>query len=90
MDALGLWVDLRDGTRAPVRDGSFVVRRLRDESRTATSHRAVSIDDFEVVLMSTEAMRNEPAMHSFGLQSYGVIDGSGQAVALVKPAHPKP
>lgn len=82
VDDMGLWVNLRDGTRAPVSDGGFTVRRLREQSRSEASHRVLTIDDFEVVAMSVEAMRNEQAMRSFGSQSYCVIDSAGMLVTL--------
>lgn len=82
VDGGGLWVDLSDGTRAPVRDGGFVVRRLHEASRAQVVHRALTIEDFEVVQMSAKDIRNEPCMRSFGSQSYGVIDASGKPVEL--------
>lgn len=82
VDGGGLWADLRDLTRAPVREGSFTVRRLREGSRRAASHRALTIEDFDVVAMSADAMRKEPAMRSFGSKSYGVVDAAGKPVIL--------
>lgn len=82
VDGLGMWADLRDGTRAPVRKDGFIVRRLREASRGAARHRPLTIDDFEQIEMSTEAMRNEPAMRSFGSLAWGVIDGAGMPVSL--------
>lgn len=82
IDCIGMWADLRDGTRAPIRKGSCIVRRLREASRAAVGNRALNIDDFEIVEMSTEAMRIEPSMRSFCLKSYGVIDAHGEPVAL--------
>ncbi len=81
-DGLGLWVDLRDGTRAPVRDGSFVVRRLREAARAEAGKRALTVDDFVVVPMTAKDIRNEPTMRSFGSQSYCVIDAKGDPVEL--------
>ncbi len=77
-----LWVDLRNGTRAPVRDGCFIVRRLREESRNEARMRGLTDDDFEVIPMTAEAMRNEPAMRSFGSLSFGVVEINGETVAL--------
>jgi hypothetical protein len=85
VDRMGLWLDLIDcsstparRTRAPVREGSFVVRRLRAEGRGAVRRDA----DFEVIEMSISEMLAEPAMRSFGSLSCGVLDSAGQPVFL--------
>ncbi|NYE30640.1 hypothetical protein HDE78_003615 [Rhodanobacter sp. K2T2] len=82
VDGLCLWIVLRNGTRAPVRDGGFIVRRLREGARNEAGQRVLTIDDFDVIPMTAEAMRNEPDMRSFGSLSYGVIDANGEPVAL--------
>lgn len=85
VDSMGLWLDLIDRpstrvrrTRAPFREGGFVVRRLRAEGRGAVR----TDSDFEVLEMSLSEMLAEPAMRSFGSLSYGVLDSAGQPVIL--------
>ncbi|MEJ6003775.1 hypothetical protein [Paucibacter soli] len=83
LDGAGLWVDLRDRTRAPVRDDSFTVRRLRETSRAEARHRVLTIDDFEPVTMTLDEMRRDPDMRKgFGSLAYGVVDAEGKPVAL--------
>lgn len=82
VDGFGLWIGFRNGSWAPVRDGSFIVRRLREEARKEAEHRPLTVSDYEVIPMTAEAMRNEPDMRSFGSLCYGVNDANGEPVAL--------
>lgn len=77
----GLWVDRTDRTRAPVRDDSFTVMRLRDEAARSGE---LSMDDFEPVVMTVSDMLKEPAMRSFESCSWGVCDESGHLLVMPK------
>lgn len=78
-----LWLDLSNRTRAPARDGSFVVRRVRESSRVAGSHGSLSDKDFDQLPVNLEAIRNEAALKCLRIQSYGVIDEAGNQVCLL-------
>ncbi len=75
-----MWVDLADGSRAPVREDAISVSRLRPE---ATGRIGLTVEDFENVEMTIEDMHRDPDMcRGFGSLAYGVVDADGQKVAL--------
>jgi hypothetical protein len=89
VDRMGLWLDLIDRTgervrrtRAPVRGGGFVIRRLRQDAPCVVSRNVRTDADYEVVEMSLVEMLQEPAMRSFGSLSFGVLDAAGRPVIL--------
>ena len=80
LGASGMWVDLADGSRAPVRADAVSVSRLRPE---AFGRLVLSPEDFESVAMTVEDMRSDPDMcRGFGSLAYGVVDADGHKVAL--------
>lgn len=83
LDGLGMWADLTDGTRAPVRTDGIIVRRTRPAAGEAAGHRALTREDFETVAMTLDDMRRDPDMcKGFGSQAYGVVDAAGMTVTL--------
>ena len=83
LDGLGMWADLSDGTRTPIREDTIVVRRIRPEAVEAARSRALTLEDYETVAMSLEDMRRDPDMRrGFGSLAYGVVDAQGKTVAL--------
>jgi hypothetical protein len=77
-----MWVVLAEGNRSPVRTDGIIVRRLRPAADQEAARRSLTIDDFEVVAMTLDEMRDVPQMRSFGSQAYGVVDTDGNPVAM--------
>jgi hypothetical protein len=82
LDEAGMWVVLAEGNRSPVRTDGIIVRRLRPAADQEAARRSLTIDDFEVVAMTLDEMRDVPQMRSFGSQAYGVVDTDGNPVAM--------
>jgi len=82
LDDAGMWVVLADGNRSPVRPDGIIVRRLLPAVDQEAKRRSLSIDDFEVVAMTLDEMRELPEMRSFGSEAYGVVDAHGKPITM--------